>query len=80
MGPDGQPVRIGADGQPMWVGADGQPMAGMIGQQPPAVTLDEIEETNNFNERITKVRGFTRDNPARAALAVRDMIRSEAQQ
>jgi flagellar M-ring protein FliF len=80
IGPNGQPVRIGPDGQPMWVGADGQPMPGMIGHQPPAVTLDEIEDTNNFNERITKVRGFTRDNPARAALAVRDMIRSEAQQ
>ncbi len=80
IGPNGQPVQIGADGQPMWVGADGQPMPGMITAQPPAVTLDEIEDTNNFNERITKVRGFTRDNPARAALAVRDMIRSEAQQ
>ncbi|MDR6114065.1 MULTISPECIES: flagellar basal-body MS-ring/collar protein FliF [unclassified Sphingomonas] len=80
IGPNGEPVRIGPNGQPVWVGADGQPLPGMIGTQPPAVTLDEIEDTNNFNERITKVRGFTRDNPARAALAVRDMIRSEAQQ
>jgi flagellar M-ring protein FliF len=62
------------------IGPDGQPVAGTIGVQQPAVTLDEIEDTNNFNDRITKVRGFTRDNPARAALAVRDMIRSEAQQ
>ena len=60
------------------VDADGQPLPEQIAIQP-AVTLDEIEETNNFDDRIVKVRGFTRDNPARAALAIRDMIRSEAQ-
>ena len=48
-----------------------------IAVQPP-VTLEQIEATRNFDERIGAVRGFTRDNPARAALAVRDMIKAEA--
>ena len=45
----------------------------------PPVTLDEIEASRNYDERIGKVRGFTRDNPARAALAVRDMMKASAQ-
>ncbi|HWU95751.1 MAG TPA: hypothetical protein VN029_09135 [Sphingomonas sp.] len=34
---------------------------------------------NSYDERVGLVRGFTRDNPARAALAVRDMIKADAQ-
>ncbi|MFC3578888.1 flagellar basal-body MS-ring/collar protein FliF [Sphingomonas hylomeconis] len=43
--------------------------------QPP-VGIDQIAGAQNYDERIGMVRGFTRDNPARAALAVRDMIKS----
>ena len=42
------------------------------------VSLDQLEQTRGYDERIGAVRGFTRDNPARAALAVRDMIKAEA--
>ena len=31
-----------------------------------------------YDDRVGLVRGFTRDNPARAALAVRDMIKADA--
>jgi flagellar M-ring protein FliF len=43
---------------------------------PPAVSIDQIDSAQNYDDRIGMVRGFTRDNPARAALAVRDMIKS----
>jgi hypothetical protein len=33
---------------------------------------------NSYDDRVGLVRGFTRDNPARAALAVRDMIKADA--
>jgi len=46
----------------------------------PPVTLDDIEQSTHLDERIVKVRGFTRDNPARAALAVRDMIRTSTEE
>ena len=42
------------------------------------VGIDQLESAQNFDERIGTVRGFTRDNPARAALAVRDMIKADA--
>jgi len=42
------------------------------------VSLDQIDETRGYDDRIGAVRGFTRDNPARAALAVRDMINADA--
>ena len=48
-----------------------------IEMQPP-VGLDQIENSRGFDERLGAVRGFTRDNPARAALAIRDMIKTEA--
>ncbi|MDR6128835.1 flagellar M-ring protein FliF [Sphingomonas sp. SORGH_AS802] len=54
------------------VGADG------IAVSPP-VSLDQLETARGYDERISAVRGFTRDNPARAALAVRDMIRTDGQ-
>jgi flagellar M-ring protein FliF len=40
------------------------------------VSLDQLEQSRGYDERIGAVRGFTRDNPARAALAVRDMIKA----
>lgn len=45
---------------------------------PGPVSLDQIGSGRSYDERIGAVRGFTRDNPARAALAVRDMIKAEA--
>ena len=39
----------------------------------PTVNLDSAR---SYDEKVAIVRDFTRDNPARAALAVRDMIRS----
>ena len=44
----------------------------------PPISLDQIEAVQNYDGRIAAVRGFTRDNPARAALAVRDMIGADA--
>jgi flagellar M-ring protein FliF len=42
------------------------------------VSLDRLEATQTVDDRIGAVRGFTRDNPARAALAIRDMIKADA--
>lgn len=39
--------------------------------------LDRLESANNYDDRVGLVRGFTRENPARAALAVRDMIKAD---
>ena len=50
-------------------GGEGQPGA-------PPIGIDQIAGAQNYDDRIGMVRGFTRDNPARAALAVRDMIKS----
>jgi len=44
----------------------------------PPVSIDALEGSRGYDNRIGMVRGFTRDNPARAALAVRDMIKSDA--
>jgi flagellar M-ring protein FliF len=56
----------------------GRDMSGTAPAQPgqPAVGIEQIAGAQNYDERIGMVRGFTRDNPARAALAVRDMIKS----
>ncbi|WP_294196637.1 flagellar basal-body MS-ring/collar protein FliF [uncultured Sphingomonas sp.] len=62
----------GAAGAPR-VAADGE----QIAVQAP-VSLDQIETSQSYEERIDAVRGFTRDNPARAALAVRDMLGADA--
>ena len=61
----------GEDGESK--GEDGE----QIAVQPP-VSLDQIETSQSYEERIDAVRGFTRDNPARAALAVRDMLVADA--
>ena len=52
-------------------GEDGAP------QVAAPVGLDQVGQARGYDERIGAVRGFTRDNPARAALAVRDMIASD---
>jgi len=51
--------------------AGGGRVAGPVG-------MDALEGAQNFDDRLGTVRGFTRDNPARAALAVRDMIKADA--
>ena len=56
---------------PLAVGEDGVTVA-------PAVGLDQLGAAQSLDDRLGAVRGFTRDNPARAALAVRDMIKADA--
>ena len=56
-------------------GSGGGSVEGGQPGQPP-VGIEQIEGAQNYDDRIGMVRGFTRDNPARAALAVRDMIKS----
>jgi flagellar M-ring protein FliF len=51
--------------------------AGQPGPEP--VSIDMLEGGRGYDDRVGLVRGFTRDNPTRAALAVRDMIKSDAQ-
>jgi flagellar M-ring protein FliF len=55
---------------------------GVVGEGTPAmagpVSLDQLESSRGYDERVGAVRGFTRDNPTRAALAVRDMIKADA--
>lgn len=58
------------------IGEAGAGMAGG-GTHSPPINIDSIDSAQNFDDRIGKVRGFTRDNPARAALAVRDMINAD---
>jgi len=57
-------------------GANGAPAGGNAGGPP--VSVDAMAGARNYDDRIGAVRGFTRDNPARAALAVRDMIKADA--
>lgn len=45
----------------------------------PSVSIDMLADRGNgYDDRVGLVRGFTRENPARAALAVRDMIKADA--
>ena len=39
-----------------------------------------LDSARGYDDRVGLVRGFTRDNPTRAALAVRDMIKAEGAQ
>jgi flagellar M-ring protein FliF len=60
-------------------------MSGAVGEEGQEhghapVSIDMLDSAgNSYDERVGLVRGFTRDNPARAALAVRDMIKADAQ-
>ena len=72
-------IETDANGDPVAGGDAGGADEGAEGIEVAApVSLDQIETSRNYEERIGAVRGFTRDNPARAALAVRDMIGAEA--
>lgn len=42
------------------------------------VSVEMLQSARSYDDRVGLVRGFTRDNPTRAALAVRDMIRADA--
>ena len=55
---------------PFAIGPDGVAVAAPVG-------LDQLTGARAADERLGAVRGFTRDNPARAALAVRDMIAAD---
>ena len=44
------------------------------------VTVEMLDNARGYDQRVGLVRGFTRENPARAALAVRDMIKTEGAQ
>lgn len=54
-----------------------QPQHGHPAQPP--VSIDMLDKARSYDDRVGLVRGFTRDNPARAALAVRDMIKADGQ-
>ena len=55
------------------------PIAGDGVQLPAQVSPEMLAGTGlTLGDRVGLVRDFTRENPARAALAVRDMIRTEA--
>jgi flagellar M-ring protein FliF len=43
-----------------------------------SVTIEKLESAMGYEEKVKLVREFTRENPARAALAVRDMIKAGA--
>jgi flagellar M-ring protein FliF len=43
----------------------------------PPVSIEHVDSAQGYEDRVKLVRDFTRDNPTRAALAVRDMIRSD---
>ncbi len=59
----------------------GAPMGGADGVQMPTPVSPQMLSGSGLSlgDRVGLVRDFTRDNPARAALAVRDMIRTEGQ-
>lgn len=55
-------------------------IGGPNGAPVPAVSVEMLGQGGvNYDDRVGLVRGFTRDNPARAALAVRDMIKADGQ-
>jgi flagellar M-ring protein FliF len=45
--------------------------------RPHGVSVEALENAQGYEDKVKLVREFTRDNPARAALAVKDMIRSD---
>jgi len=42
------------------------------------VTMEMIEATRDYEKRAALIRAFVRQDPARAALVVRDLIRADA--
>ena len=65
-------------GQRLALGQSGQPGVAAAGEPGAPVSVAMLEGASNYDDRVGMVRGFTRDNPARAALAVRDMIKADA--
>jgi len=47
---------------------------------PEPISMEMLETASGYDDRVGLVRGFTRDNPTRAALAIRDMIQSDNKQ
>ena len=45
--------------------------------RPQGVSVEALENAQGYEDKVKLVRDFTRDNPTRAALAVKDMIRSD---
>jgi flagellar M-ring protein FliF len=72
--PDGAPVA--AEPDPLDPTAPPE-LVNERGQRVP-VSIEMLQDARSYDERVSMVRGFTRDNPTRAALAVRDMIRADA--
>ncbi len=62
--------RDDAPGGQLALGPDGVTVA-------PTTGLNQLGGGRSIEEQLGLVRGFTRDNPARAALAVRDMIKAD---
>jgi flagellar M-ring protein FliF len=52
-----------------------QSLSSAIGRRP-SIELEQIESAQSYDQKVKLVRDFTRENPARAALAVRDMIKA----
>ena len=52
--------------------------AGASGPAREPVSIEMLDSARGYDDKVNLVRDFTRDNPARAALAVRDMIKSDA--
>ncbi|MHA6721754.1 flagellar basal-body MS-ring/collar protein FliF [Sphingomonas sp. RS2018] len=57
-------------------GADPSEQQGVPFDGTVPVSIEMLDSARGYDDRVGLVRGFTRENPARAALAVRDMIRS----
>lgn len=55
----------------------GEPGLGEFAMSRPPVSVEALENAQGYEDKVKLVRDFTRDNPARAALAVKDMIRSD---
>ena len=56
-------------------------VAGAISGPPrEPVSIEMLDGARSYDDKVNLVRDFTRDNPARAALAVRDMIRTDEKQ
>jgi flagellar M-ring protein FliF len=64
------------DAAPGLAGPDGTvPAIAGVNREP--VSIEMLDSARGYDDKVNLVRDFTRDNPARAALAVRDMIRSD---
>ena len=58
-------------------GAVGLLTGGSIQPMRDPVSFEMLDSAQSYDAKVALVRDFTRDNPARAALAVRDMIRTD---